>query len=202
MRIFPLAALAAITLGVTLAESAPATAQAAATETHEKTLGYQDAQTGVFHPIAHVVPDATITPTTGKYEINFTVTVDSTLPKGATINCQVDLSEISEIVTGTTGGVVSYKEVGTTSVAAPSTGGKVTCSVVIPYSWLIPAATTTTKVMNEVSASYTVTAYAPASTTISESTITGIRSSSSTVPIPATLPTTGANTTAAVNVTL
>jgi hypothetical protein len=202
MRIFPLAALAAITLGTTLAGSTPARAQAAATSPQPKRIfGYQDAHTGVFHPVRRVAPDTTITPTTGKYEITYSITVESTFPKGATITCAATISETTISESGT-GGVAEHTEQASASVPAPAAGGKTTCTVVIPYSWVIPASTKTAPVVSEVGGEYTVTAYNPPSTTVSEASVEGLRTSESELPIPATVPASAAVTSVTVDVTI
>ena len=71
----------------------------------------------------------------------------------------------------------------------------------MPYSWVIPAASKTSKVTSTVSGSYTVSAYNP-STTITVSTIEGLRSVSSALAIPGTVPKDGALTSVTVNATL
>lgn len=205
MRIFSTAVIGAVTLGVALAASVSASAQSAPTApAHKRVLGYQDTATGTFHPLAHAAPDvAAITPTTGKYEVSFVVTIESSFAKGAVIGCEVIIDESTVVVTSAPPyeTATTYSEVATGSVAAGAAGSKATCTVVLPYSWVIPAGTTTSKVTSTVSASYSVAAYNP-SATLSVATIEGLRSVGSELPIPATVPKDGATTTAIVDATL
>jgi len=202
MRKYSLLTAAVITLGVSLA--AIASAQTTSTP-HKKIFGYQDAQTGDFHPFIHVNPDTATAPTTGKYDITFTVTLTSNFAAGTVIACEVDIEEDS-MNTTTYLPVAYYTElaVGSTKLATADLRST-TCTVAIPYSWVIPPSTPTTKppvvVTSSVSAGYTVSAINP-SATLSEATIEGLRSSSSSIPISAKVPATGATTSATVDVTL
>ena len=199
MRIFSFAAIAAITLGVTLAGSPSAAAQSAQTAPeHVKIFGYQDTQTGTFQPLAHAEPD-TSAPSLGKYVVTFTIKIASTFPAKSVIDCRVGI--VATSINMTTGTYVDYDEAATSdltlALASPTT---VTCKVTIPYSWALPAASTSVK--NSVSGSYSVTVYSPSTTTIPVTSVEDSRTSSSTLPIPATVPAAGATTSATVNATL
>jgi hypothetical protein len=206
MRIFPFAALAAISLAINLAGSASAVAQTATTQ-HKKIVGYQD-ETGTFHPFAHADPDAVARSIhTGKYMIDFKITIETALPAGSTILCSAGIDFVSEQeVTSPTFSetAISYEESGSGSVAAGAVGSTVTCPVVINYSWSFPATTKTATdiVTNTVSGSYTVIAYKSSTTTITLSTIEGSRTSDSELPISATPLSTGGSATITVPVTL
>ncbi|MGA2809275.1 MAG: hypothetical protein ABSE87_14185 [Terracidiphilus sp.] len=200
MRLFPIPTLASITLGIALAGSASAAAQSPQTGTqHTRIFGYQDPQTGAFHPLAHTVPLVTTAPTTGKYEVTFDITIDSTFPKGATLLCNVDLIE-SSVTESTTPTVIEYGETASSSMAV--SGSTATCTVNLPYSWAIPASTAKAPVVSTVSGSYSVFVFSSSSTTITSATLEGLRSVSSTLPIPTTVPKSGATTTATVDATL
>lgn len=199
MRLFSIAALASITLGIALAGPASCVAQSAQTTQQKKVFGYQDPQTGVFHPLARAVPQATtITPTIGKYEVTFSITIDSTFPKGATLLCNVDILETS--VTVSPAAVSTYEE--TASASLTVSGKTATCTVAIPYSWVIPASTAKSPVETTVSGSYSVFVFNASGTTITSATLEGLRSTSSSLPIPTTVPKDGATTTASVDATL
>jgi hypothetical protein len=205
MRIFSAAVIGAVTLGAVLAGSASASAQSAPTEpTHKRIYGYQDLATGTFHPMVRAVPDAaSVTPTTGKYEVSFAVTIESSFARGAVIGCEVAISELTTVVTATPPyeSGISYTEIATGSVAAGAAGTKATCTVSLPYSWVIPAATKTSKVTSTITGSYTVSAYNPTAT-LTVATLEGLREVESQLPIPATVPKDGATTSAIVDVTL
>jgi hypothetical protein len=204
MRIFTLAAAAAITLGVTLAGVASAAGQLPAT--HKKTVGYQD-ENGTFHPFAHPEPDVVANTThTGKYVINFKVTIETALPAGSTIYCSADIVLLSnQVVTSPkyTDTAIDYEESGSGSVAAGATGSTVTCPVVITYSWVFPPATVTATdtVVNMVSGAYTVGAY-KTTTVTTLSSVEGVRTSSSSLPISATPLSPGSSSTISVPATL
>ena len=208
MRFLPVAALAALTLAVAF----DASAQSASTP-HRNVFGYQDLETGEFHPIPHVRPETTTPPITGKYELTFVVTLEDALPAGATVSCSATIIEITQIQTtvttppSVTYSSVDYSELGSGTVAASTTAGsKVNCTVPISYSWNIPAAshtsTTTVVVKSTVAGSYSVTAYPAATSTVSELVLRPIRTSSSDLAIPATVATNGTTTNLTVDATL
>ena len=119
------------------------------TTTGKKVFGYQDSS-GAFHPMLIAVPDATTTPATGgTIQVTLNIAVKSTFPTGTTrtILCGIDVD-----VTGmtTTGGMTTYMEAANAN--ATGSGTSYTCTLKIPYSWIIP----TTLVQKSLLGSYTV----------------------------------------------
>jgi hypothetical protein len=94
----------------------------------------------VWSPMANTVRGATTTPTPtlvgGTFVINFKITIKSAISKSSVILCDATV-EAGDDAAGT------YAEEGETaavrSVATPSTA---TCTVTIPYSWLLATPTT------------------------------------------------------------
>jgi hypothetical protein len=117
--------------------------------TGKRLFGYQDSS-GVFHPMLTAVPDATTTPaTTGTIQVTLSITVKSTFPSGTsrTILCGIDVD-----VTGmtATGGMTNYMEAANAN--ATGSGATYTCTLKIPYSWIIP----TTAIQKSLLGTYTV----------------------------------------------
>ena len=151
MRIFSRAAIAAFAVGVALAGSASTAARSSDSGTpHKRILGYQDQVTGTFHPISKVAPDATITPTTGTVELTLTITLKTALPKGGSIICEADLNATSVNLSTDAGGLWTEEAYATATV----NGSTATCTVNVPYSWAIPASSST--VENSVTGDYLV----------------------------------------------
>jgi hypothetical protein len=138
-------------LGVTAAAAGDG-----APESH--VLGFQDSKTGVFHALTAVVPDATVSPTTGTVHVTFNIKLVTTFAKGTVLGCTASVSGTS--VNTTTGTDNYYEETATDSVAI--SGTTATCTAVIPYSWLLAAASSTT--VDSFSGTYSVTASATAAT--------------------------------------
>lgn len=158
-------------------------------------LGYLDTKTGAFRPATQgPVEDSTtsaaaITPSTGKFVFNFTITVSSSsIPSSQPIACEASAST-SE--TNTTTYQSSIFEEEATAVATRS-GSTATCSVTIPYSWGLATATSDT-----VQLSFIISTTATSSTSsavasrLSSQTIGNIK-----------VPSSGATTTEAVKVTI
>ena len=82
MRNFSIA-MGVLALGAMLSGSAFAQSDSG----HKKVLGYQDAETGEFRPLEKIVPDVTTAPTTGEFEVTFTITLKSTVPTGGSVLC-------------------------------------------------------------------------------------------------------------------
>lgn len=132
MRILQLAALGAA--GLALCTGASAIAQSSnLLEQQDKAYGYVDLKTGQFHPnlTAEASPEATVVTKTLTGTINtvITTTIESTLPKGATILCDVNVTALFD-------GLI-YTEVA--SAPATISGTKATCTVKLPYSWTGPS---------------------------------------------------------------
>jgi len=156
MRFSTLAAIAAVTLGVTLAGSAVAPAQSDDPSTpHRRVFGYQDAQTGEFRPLGRVDPELanTTSPTTGTFQLAITIKIASSFPTGTAraIICGANVTENSTSLT-TFSSAAFYEE--TASSYATVSGSTATCTVNIPYSWVVPAPSAT--VMTTIAGSYTV----------------------------------------------
>jgi hypothetical protein len=113
-------------------------------------VGTLNPQTGTFKPLIkptviedlEVAPLAT-TPTTGKFVANFTISVKSTIPSADVIACTLEAS-----VADITSGHIAEE---TASVAAVRSGSSATCSVTIPYSWILTSPT-----LDMVSLMYTI----------------------------------------------
>jgi hypothetical protein len=104
----------------------------------KRILGYQDPETGVFHPLLRAVPDVTTPPTTGTFKVTLNITVKSAFPTGTTrtilCNTFFDVTAIDQ-----TDAISSYSE----SAYKDATGGSgaFTCTLTIPYSWVLPTTT-------------------------------------------------------------
>jgi hypothetical protein len=153
-------------------------------------LGFQDTKTGAFHALAAVVPDA-VSPTTGTVHVTFNIKLVTTFAKGTLIECSASVSGSS--VSTTAGTDTFYEETGTDSVAI--SGTTATCTAVIPYSWLVPASSST--VVDSFSGTYSVTAVA---SPVAAGAVT--RSSSSSLFSTTKIPASGTTSSYTVNVTL
>jgi hypothetical protein len=94
-----------------------------------------DPTTGQFRllqPDVEVLPLAT--PITGKFVVNFKITVASTLPATDVISCGVS-STLLDV--GST-----FEIFETATVAATRSGSTATCTVTLPYSWTLLTSTT------------------------------------------------------------
>lgn len=188
------AAIAAIALSVTFAGAVTAGAQSESSQ-DRRIYGYQDSQTGVFHAIDEVTPDAATTPTfTGTIEVTFHITIKSHFSKTPIIECGVGAvaSSIGASSSGAT--VVDYTEEGYSSGTASSSTA--TCVVTIPYSWTLPQASAT--VHDSVTASYSVSATTGTAATGGYT----LRSEGSSVLSLKQIPASGTVTKSTINVTL
>jgi hypothetical protein len=116
----------------------------------KKIFGYQDSATGVFHPLPAEVPDASTTaPITGTLKVVLNITVKSAWPTGTTrmIICDSDFFVTAVTATGT---ATSYTE--SSFRYATGSGTAFTCTMTIPYSWVIP----TTAISKSLAGSYGV----------------------------------------------
>ena len=195
MRILSLAAVAALTLGVTLSGTSAAFAQSDEAMQGKQVFGYQDARSGVFHPLEKVAPDVTAAPTTGTIEVTFTITLKTAVPTGGFVIC--DTTVVASSTSLTTGVSSGYTE--TAYALAKVTGTTATCTVNTPYSWVLPAASSTNSVL--VIGDYSARIVPPSSTTITAASFEG-RSSSSTFLNSKAIPATGSISKYTVNVTL
>jgi hypothetical protein len=138
-------------------------------------------------------PEVTPAPVAGTIEVTFTVTLKTALPTGSQLAFFVDLSANS--INSGTGKSVTYHEQSTV-YAKTTSATTATCTVSIPYSWALPADSTT--VRNDLEGTYQV---------IGSSASGGLagseRSSGGTFLVPTnTFPATGATTKYSVPVTL
>jgi hypothetical protein len=163
MRIFSIAAIAAVTLGFAFAGIPSATAQSDESTSHRKIYGYQDPETGDFHPLGKFrgpVPDAATTaPTTGTLEVVAKITLKTPLPKGGTIICGA--SFIASSFSTTAISATSYEE--SADVLAVVSGSTATCTLKLPYSWVLPPPSST--VQDSLSGSLSVQMFQPVSST-------------------------------------
>jgi len=163
--------------------------------------GYLNPQTGAFTPMPqneNAEELNSTTPTTGEFVITFTITISSSIPTSTLIGCQasaavVDINRKTGIISNT------VSESG--EAVASRSGGKATCKVTIPYSWVLLNASTDT-----VSLGYAVAVYesvtVPANgSSAAVTTLFNPRVSSQapgSIPVPAT----GSTTDESVNVTI
>jgi hypothetical protein len=208
MRIFSIAALAVLTLGAGFAASVPACAQSDDDEAvihvsqPKKVFGYQDPVTGEFHALGrnHMpVPDATTTPAfTGTLEVVVKITLKTALPTGGSIGCSTSFVAASFSATAPTG-ANTYEE--SASAAATVSGTTATCTLKIPYSWVLAAPSTT--VQDSLSGSVTVEMYKSVSSTNPSVILTGlVRSNSQNVVSASKFPANGTTTVYNINATL
>src|SRR5579871_868510 len=174
------AAVAAIALGLSvvpaLAQSEEDSSAVISASHNVKPLGYTDPQTGVFHPVLRVAPETTTGPLTGTIQLTISVSLKSTFAKGSTLMCSAMVAATTINIANPTGTGTDWIEDAYTTQAV--SGSAATCVVTIPYSWAMPASSST--VMNELDGEYTVAVMAPATTTTTLSGVTPLRSSTST----------------------
>jgi hypothetical protein len=150
--------------------------------------GYLDPQTGVFHALPTVQAEdddaSRVTTLGGKFVVNFTITVDSTIASTAKIGCNVEasLADSTNFITEEAGTAVTR-----------GSGTTVTCSVTLPYSWKLSTSTT-----DMVSLTYTITSPVEISTATLEFPLRISTQSIETIKVPAN----GATTTVAVAATI
>jgi len=149
MRVIRLMALSVFALSCTTA----ATSHAQSTSTsapHKRVLGYQDPETGTFQPLIRALPDTSTSPTTGTVELTLTISLKTALPKGGTVVCSAYLYAYSQNLSNYT--VTDWSEEAY-SLATVS-GSTATCTVNVPYSWIIPV--NSSNVSNTFSGDYLV----------------------------------------------
>ena len=205
MRILKFAAIAVA--GFALAAGAAAYAQIPEPISKpEKAYGYVDLKTGIFHKMTpDVVANPELPPVTpvvanGFFQFVFDVSIVSTFPSGTVIYCEgiIEASSLSDTSTAYLPYASDYSEIGVGHVAA--SGKTVTCDVNIPYSWEVAPASL--KPFNSYSASYTVFAILPSTSTSVVLGNEGILRESSSSLISGVIPTSGTVTKKTVNVTL
>jgi hypothetical protein len=197
MRKSFIAAFTAIALSLSLTGGLRAVAQeeSSAPAIPHKVLGYQD-KAGVFHPFQHAEPETTPAATTGTFVISITVTLDTAVPSGGSVYCFTDILATS-VAESNPEGAATYEE--SNYVKATVSGSTATCSIKTPYSWNLPAASSTT--LNSIGGTYTV-AIVPSTTTVVASGGISARSSTADIPGLTKIPATGATTNIAFKATL
>ena len=118
-----------------------------------KIFGYQDTETGAFHPAPfdNSLTSATSTTLNGTLKVTLNITVKSIFPSGTTrtIVCSANFLENSVTQTGAPS---NYEEEASRYATATATANVYTCTMTIPYSWLIPS----TAVQNSLMGNYSV----------------------------------------------
>jgi hypothetical protein len=86
---------------------------------------------------------------TGTIDVNFTIKLISAVPKGALLRCSGDVGldyeveqKVSTLEIGLSAGLLESAE----NVDATISGSTATCKFTIPYSWTVPASSTTSTV--------------------------------------------------------
>jgi len=159
-------------------------------------LGYYDPATGSFSPLVPAQdPDApAVTPTTGTFDFNFTLTVKTAIPKNSVITCNA-LASVSDPGSGFSAGEQAF---GTAKLVSGTT---YSCALKIDYSWLLTTPSTD-KVNLSVSAGvgegYEITATNGTGTTVQ---VVGTRNSSQSIGS-IKVPANGATTTETIAMTL
>jgi hypothetical protein len=156
---FPIAALG---LCLLMAGASPATAQSGDFNAPTpKVLGYQDARSGQFIPLVHAIPDASTAPSTGTIKLTINITIKSSFPATRTILCgtTITATSMSELTYTES---AAYTEMAYSN--ATGTGSTATCTVSVPYSWIIPASSSTDK--TSITGGYSVQVYSGASSSV------------------------------------
>ena len=188
-------ALAAVVMCGVVTSPITSTAQSACAVSPQKhVLGYQDPQTGAFRPLLHEVPDANAVAVTGTIKLTLTITIKSVFPAGSKLTYACGAGLLESSVNLTTDTATLYEE--EASSVATVNGNTATCTLTIPYSWIVPAASPT--VDTTFTGSYSVNVInndGTATSTVLRSTLGYFLSQT-------TVPASGTTTTAAVSVTL
>jgi len=139
MRILPAAAVATAFLPFCLMPvgHVSAAGQEAVPVAPHHVLGYQDSQTGAFHPLQMVVPEAVTAPIAGTITLTLHITLKTAVAAGSKVACSGSVDASFSSVTGST----AYFE--TAAAFASVSGSTATCIVTIPHSWQFPAKTAT-----------------------------------------------------------
>jgi hypothetical protein len=163
--------------------------------TPHRTLGYYNQDTGLFEPLRSITPDLdlpAVAPTTGTLVFKFTITAKSPVPKNGIILCSAAGAVIETSFSADEGGF---------GIATLASGSTYTCSVSMPYSWLLNSPGTDKIILSykaEVFEALQVTATNGTGTAVAST--AGRFSSQTTASIP--VPANGATTTETVSVTL
>jgi hypothetical protein len=160
-----------------------------------RTLAYFNRDTGLFEPVqaAGQDPEAPpVTPTTGTLVYNFTITLKTPLPKGGILTCTGGGEVIETKYSTDEGGF---------GIAKLVSGDTYSCSVSLPYSWMLSTPTTDKILLSfkvQVNEALEITAANGTGTTFL---VSAGRASAQTLPSIA-VPANGATTTETVSLTL
>lgn len=180
------AAFAALTLSSVVAISVSAAAQS---QPNPHT-------SGTVHPFHRALPDVTTAaPTSGKFQVTINIKVENPLPAKSAVSCTVEIEESNANSTTYTP-EVDYSNSATVLATATATG--YTCALSLPYDWLIPASTTTTKITSLVGGTFYVDTSTETVTPAAES----ARTASGALPIAGTVPKENATTPVTINTSL
>jgi len=165
-------------------------------EQQHRVLGYFDPATGSFAPLHPAIdPDApAVTPTTGTFTFNFTLTVKATIPKNGIITCTANASVFD---TGS-GFTADEKAFGTAKLVSGTT---YSCALTIHYSWLLSSASTdmvSLDAKGEIDDGIEITATNGTATTVVGADVRSSNQTFGSIKVPAN----GATTTETVNITL
>jgi hypothetical protein len=165
------------------------------TRSSHRTLGYFNSDTGLFEPFRPAAEDAElppVTPTTGTLVFNFTITLKSPLPKNGILVCSAAGAVIEAGFSA---------DEGEFGFAKLQSGNTYSCSVSMPYSWLLNSPSTDKIILSykaEILEAVQITATNGTGTSV---TSTSGRFSSQTI-ASIKVPANGATTTETVSVTL
>jgi hypothetical protein len=129
----------------------PVSSQQAASPVVRGIYGRWDPGTGIFTPVRPEVTgnsdDGTpaeppLTTYTGKFVVNFTITITSAIPTTTTIACNASATVVD----------ASGQLADSLSTSATRSGSTASCSVTIPYSWSISSASDLVYVTYDISA--------------------------------------------------
>ena len=161
----------------------------------EQELGYYDHATGFFAPLLPAAQDVElppVAPTMGEFVFNITITLKTPIPKNGIVTCNAHAS-----VSDTSG--FSSQEGG--SAFATGSASTMSCTIKIPYSWLLNSASTDSVALNY-SISFLVGIQLTATNGTGTTVMTGsTRNSGQSLPL-IKVPANGATTTETINVTL
>lgn len=159
MRMFPVAASASALLAICLMQvgHVSAAGQEAVPDHQKPVLGYQDPQTGVFHRLSTVVPEAVTAPITGTITVTLHIMLKTAVPSGGKVACTAIVLASYSSAAGTT----YYDEIA--EDFATVSGTTATCVVSIPHSWQFPAPSTSD--VESLTGSYSAEIINPAATT-------------------------------------
>lgn len=174
MRTFPHAVVSATLLTLSLCMTSPRLGAQEITSQdqvmpHHKVLGYQDTETGVFHPLVNTIPEATVSPIAGTITVTLHITLKTAVPSGDKVACGVSLNASYYTAAAST----AYEE-SAYNLVTPS-GTSATCVLTIPHSWQFPAVVATD--IESLTGSYVVEIINPSATLTTTSLLT--RSSAS-----------------------